>query len=282
MSSEISDPFGGVVVSIFISFLLLGAMFLQVYIYFDRYPKDNIWLKVFVIVLFTLDVLNSVFVLMWIYNLLIDNFGNPSHLPKVTDWTATTDPLLGGIMAGMVQGFFAWRIWVLTKNYFYLGVIVLCTLTSFAGSMATSIICLLIADSVDWNGLRNEMGVPVLVWLIPAALGDLVITVIIATYLQRAKGSIKRTNRILNRITRLTMQNGKSHTLPWPAPRGLMFDCQGGLTIFGVIFILPKLYTNSALSSLNARQPHIQDIGDEVASMTMPWNSTELDHGESL
>ncbi|KAK0465907.1 uncharacterized protein EV420DRAFT_800673 [Desarmillaria tabescens] len=244
MSSEISDPFGGVVISIFISFLLLGAMFLQVYIYFDRYPKDNIWLKAFVIVLFTLDVLDSVFVLMWIYNLLIDNFGNLVAFTK-TDWTATMDPVLEGIMAGMVQGFFAWRIWVLTKNYFYLGVIVLCILTSFAGSMATNIICFLTDGSADWNGLRNEMGVPVLVWLIPAALGDLVITVIIAMYLQRAKGSIRQTNRILDRITRLTMQNGFLTATVALTDVGLTLGVKRQPYYLWVVFILPKLYTNS-------------------------------------
>ncbi|KAK0465915.1 uncharacterized protein EV420DRAFT_1759219 [Desarmillaria tabescens] len=321
MSSEISDPFGGVVVSIFISFLLLGAVFVQVYIYFDRYPKDNIWLKAFVIVLFTLDVLDSVFVLMWIYNLLIDNFGNPVAFTK-TEWTAVTDPLLEGIIAGMVQGFFAWKIWVLTNNYFYLGVIVLCTLTSFAGSMATSILCFLIAESVDWNGLRNEVGAPILVWLIPAALVDLVITIIIVIYLQRAKGSIRRTNRILDRITRLTIQNGfltatvaltdvglslgvtsRPYYLCAGSPIPVLFDHPNHY-LSGVVFILPKLYTNSALSSLNAvrnmtsaviiyiptvddsivssANPTFQDIGDEVASMAMSCNNIEFDHRESL
>ncbi|KAK0436967.1 uncharacterized protein EV420DRAFT_1770216 [Desarmillaria tabescens] len=290
MSSEILDPFGGVVISIFISFLLLGAMFVQLYIYFDRYPRNNIWLKVFVIVLFTLDVLNSVLSLMWIYNLLIDNCGNPVAFTK-TEWTAVTDPLVEGIMAGMVQGFFAWKIWVLTRNYFYLGVIVLCTLTSLAGSLATSILCFLTAGSADWNGLRYEVGAPIFIWLIPATLGDLVITVIIVIYLQRAKGSIKRTNRILDRITRLTMQNGfltatvaltdvgltlgsRPYYLCAGSPISVLFDHPNHY-LPGVVYILPKLYTNSALSSLNARQPHIQDIGDEVASMNMPWNNLE-------
>ncbi|KAK0465920.1 uncharacterized protein EV420DRAFT_1709271 [Desarmillaria tabescens] len=294
MSSVISDPFGGVIMSVFLSILLLGALLVQLYIYFDRYPKDNIWLKVFVIVLFTLDVLNSLFVLMWVYKLLIDNFGNLVAFTK-SDWTITTDPFLLGIMAGMVQGFFAWKIWVLTKNYYYVGAVVICALTSSVGGIVTSIIGFLVIDSTNWDGLRDKLDRPSLVWLIPAALGDLIIAVVITICLQRAKGSIRRTNRILNRIIRLTMQNGESHTFSWRVPRGLMLPtglltATVALTDLGLIlaveasrqpyyicvaFILPKLYTNSALSSLNARQPHTQNIGDEVASMTMPWNSAD-------
>ncbi len=64
--------------------------------------------------------------------MLIDNFGNLEAFMKgnhpsigaafisdrpssTADWTAATDPLLSGIMSGMVQFFFAWKIWVLTK-----------------------------------------------------------------------------------------------------------------------------------------------------------------------
>ncbi|KAK0192642.1 hypothetical protein F5146DRAFT_1120441 [Armillaria mellea] len=193
-------------------------------------PLEKIWLKVFIVVLFTLDILNSVFTIMWVYKLLIDNFGNFAVFAK-SDWTVMSDSLLAGIMAGMVQVFFTWKIWILTKNYFYVSVIVICALTSSAGGIATS------------------------------ALGDLVITVVITISLQRAKGSIRRTNPSELAVT---MQNGKFHTLP---SLRQVFN-------LGVAFILPKLYTNSALSSLNARQPHTHDVGDEVNSLAMPWDSS--------
>ncbi len=138
------------------------------------------------------------------------------------DWTVMTDPLLTGVMSGMVQVFFAWKIWVLTKyvihpsnsqvpfliqlhdcrNYFYVGAILICALTSSAGGMATTIAGIPLMGSADWNELRNKLYKLSLVWLAPAALGDLIITVVITIYLQRAKGSIRRTNRVLNKIIR--------------------------------------------------------------------------------
>ncbi len=74
-------------------------------------------------------------------------------------WTLETDPILTGVMSGMVQVLFAGKIWVLIKyiiypsnsqvlfliqlhgcrNYFYVGAILICALTSSAGAIATSI-----------------------------------------------------------------------------------------------------------------------------------------------
>ncbi len=57
-------------------------------------------------------------------------------------------------------------------------------------------------QTVDWPELRVKLDTPALVWLIPAAVCDLIIAIIITVYLQRAKGPFKRTNRILNRVIR--------------------------------------------------------------------------------
>ncbi|KAK0237754.1 hypothetical protein EDD85DRAFT_789883 [Armillaria nabsnona] len=218
MSSGISDPFGSIVI-LFLSILLLGTMIVQLYIYFDHYHKDNVWLKVFIIVLFTLDIINSVFTIMWVYKILIDNFGNLVTLNK-SGWTLKTDPILMGIMSGMVQVFFVWKIWVLTKNYFYVGAILICALSSLVGAIATSIAGIPIMNSADWEEFQNKLYKLSLVWLAPAVFRDLIITVVITVSLQQAKGSIRQTNCVLNKIIRC------------------------------VAFILPKLYTNSALMNL--------------------------------
>ncbi len=137
-------------------------------------------------------------------------------------WTLETDPILTGVMSGMVQVFFAWKIWVLTKyviypsnsqvpfliqlhgcrNYFYVGAILICALASLAGAIATSIAGIPIMNSADWEEIRNKLYKLSLVWLAPAAFGDLIITVVITVSLQRAKGSIRRTNCVLNKIIR--------------------------------------------------------------------------------
>ncbi|KAG7451884.1 uncharacterized protein BT62DRAFT_269774 [Guyanagaster necrorhizus] len=276
MGSLISDPFGGVLISVFVSILLLGAMFVQLFIYFDHYPKDRLWIKLFVLVLFALDILNSVFVLAWVYKMLILNFGNIAAFSKA-DWTIATDPLLSGIMSGMVQFFFAWKIWVLTKNYFFFIAIGAFALASSAGGIATSTIAFMVLDTVNWVELRIKLDTPALVWLIPAAVCDLIIATIITVYLQRAKGPFKRTNRVLNRVIRLTMQNGLLTATVAVIDLVLILAIKDTPYYLFVAFILPKLYTNSAMSSLNARHVRNNDVEDDAASLSMVsgfWGSS--------
>ncbi|CCM04477.1 uncharacterized protein FIBRA_06657 [Fibroporia radiculosa] len=62
----------------FMNIMLYGVMITQIFFYYTTYTNDTIWSKYYVGVLFLADTLNSFFNIWWIYNTLINNFGN-SH-----------------------------------------------------------------------------------------------------------------------------------------------------------------------------------------------------------
>lgn len=258
--SVISDPFGMILVCVFLSILLLGVMMVQLFLYIDRYPTDPPYLKIFVVSLFALDVINSVFVMVWTYNMLIDNFMNPAAFGGA-DWIVCTDPVLSGLMASMVQGFFSWRVWVLTRNPFYFGFVVLCAIASTAGGIGTGIYAAII---MDFSKFRKIKAVA-LIWLISGALGDLAITLIITSYLRKARGTFPRTDRLLRKLIRLTMQNGLLTSLLAVVDFSL-YLASNKPYYFGIAFLIPKLYTNSALSSLNARAVKYSTTDDSERS----------------
>ncbi len=244
-------------------------MIVQLFLYLDRYPtsvslfalynlplqarhsSDPPYLKGFVISLFALDAINSVFVMVWYvlfenpgflgtyenirtYKMLIDNFMNPAafitgilqvafvnlqihisyHSPA--DWIVCTDPIISGFMASMVQGFFAWRVWVLTRycshswsvrhdsvtmllrNPLYFGFVVLCAIASTGGGFGTGIYAAIIGDFSEFRKIKAVA----LIWLISGALGDLAITLITTNYLRKARGTFPRTDRLLTKLIR--------------------------------------------------------------------------------
>lgn len=61
---------------IFISLVLFGIIVAQTWNYYNSFPEDSKWLKLYVGAVFTVDFLSSFFVLWWIYHLLIENWGN--------------------------------------------------------------------------------------------------------------------------------------------------------------------------------------------------------------
>ncbi|KAK0220863.1 hypothetical protein EDD85DRAFT_863736 [Armillaria nabsnona] len=258
--SVISEPFGMILVCVFLSILLLGIMIIQLFLYLDRYPTDSPYLKGFVISLFALDVINSVFVMVWTYKMLIDNFMNPAAF-MTADWIVCTDPIISGFMASMVQGFFAWRIWVLTRNPLYFGFVVLCAIASTGGGLGTGIYAAIIGDLSEFRKIKAVA----LIWLISGALGDLAITLITTNYLRKARGTFPRTDRLLTKLIRLTMQNGLLTSLLAVVDFSL-YLASNKPYYFGIAFLIPKLYTNSALSSLNARAVKYSTTDDSELS----------------
>jgi len=81
----------------------------QSFFYFSTYKSDPKWLRGYVATLLLADTLNSVFNMWWIYDVLVNNFGDVAALENA-DWLFQSEEMLAGIIAMIVQLFFAWRI----------------------------------------------------------------------------------------------------------------------------------------------------------------------------
>ncbi|KAH9927653.1 uncharacterized protein B0H18DRAFT_282886 [Fomitopsis serialis] len=63
---------------IFMNIMLYGVMLSQALYYYTTYKDDSRRLKAYVGLLLMADTLNSVFNMWWIYNVLVNKFGNLS------------------------------------------------------------------------------------------------------------------------------------------------------------------------------------------------------------
>jgi len=227
--------------------ILYGIMITQVYLYFNSYKKDHKWLKCLVLFLFLADTVNAVFDLVYVYNALVINFNNPEYL-ATADWVFATDPAMTGIIASCVQLFFAWRVKIVTNNIWAVLLIIACAVINMLASVGTAIAVGIIPVFTEF--VRFE--VIVIIWLVSAAVADVCITLVLTFHLQRHKTGFPATDDIVNRIIRLTVQTG-AITAVCATVDLIIFlvDDTGTHLIFNVP--LSKLYTNSLMSSLNAR-----------------------------
>ncbi|EKM49663.1 uncharacterized protein PHACADRAFT_214192 [Phanerochaete carnosa HHB-10118-sp] len=89
---------GPCLLGIFLNILLYGVVLVQAQIYYTRYPKDPLWLKIYVGLLISADTLNTAFNIAWIYITLINNFGaflhNAYHLSSLERGSQATSKLL--------------------------------------------------------------------------------------------------------------------------------------------------------------------------------------------
>ncbi|KAI0809041.1 hypothetical protein BC629DRAFT_1590141 [Irpex lacteus] len=247
MGSPASVAHGPGLIGTFLNVFLYGIMVTQCFLYYSRYPHDKQWMKGLVLLLFIADTLNCVFDLWWIYDVLINHFADVNALESA-NWVFSTDPAMVGTIATVVQLFFAWRVKVLTGNWFAVGLIVITALASVVGGVGTAIYIHYIPQFVDFQKFQAI----VIVWLICAAVCDTTITIALTWHLRKHKTGFTSTDDILNRIIRLTVQNGLI-TAVWAIIDLITFlATPTGLHLL-FNFPLAKLYTNSLMSSLNSR-----------------------------
>ncbi|EED84759.1 predicted protein [Postia placenta Mad-698-R] len=86
MSSAFDTSFGAMLLGVLMSSILFGITNLQVYIYFKTYTKDPLWTKFSVCALWTIDALCVAFSFHLIYQYFITNYFNPVAL-LVINWS---------------------------------------------------------------------------------------------------------------------------------------------------------------------------------------------------
>ncbi|KIM78193.1 hypothetical protein PILCRDRAFT_598781 [Piloderma croceum F 1598] len=245
--------------------ILYGIMITQVYLYFSTYKKDRTWLKCVVLYLFLADTVNAVFDLVYVYLALVVNFDNPKYIVQA-NWIFGTEPamtvclyltfsnsahhtsLFQGIIASCVQLFFAWRVKVVTSNIWAVMLIVFCAFVNMLASIGTSIAVGIIPVFTEFVRFK----VIVIIWLVAGVVADVCITTSLTYHLRKQRTGFSATDDLVNRIIRLTVQTGAVTAVVATVDLIVfLVDTTGIHLIFNVP--LPKLYTNSLMSSLNAR-----------------------------
>ncbi|KAH8104738.1 hypothetical protein BXZ70DRAFT_1048586 [Cristinia sonorae] len=247
MSSPAAQTYGPIFIGVFFNIVLYGIMITQTFLYFTVYKRDKTWMKLFVLLLFVCDTLNSAFDIAFLYIPLVVRYGDLSALTRAS-WVFATDPAMTAIIALLVQLFFAWRVYVLTNSIWAVSFISLFSVGQWCGGIGTAIAVGIVPEFTQFQNFK----VIVVIWLACSAVADTAITIALVWHLRRHKTGFAPTDDAVNRIIRLTVQTGLITALCAIIDLVLFLASPSGLHL---IFNLPlsKLYTNSLMSSLNSR-----------------------------
>ncbi|KDN42715.1 hypothetical protein K437DRAFT_157346 [Tilletiaria anomala UBC 951] len=239
---------GCILIGVMLNIWLYGFSVLQTHLYYTTFRNDGKWLKIFVAFLFIIDTMNSVFDAHFIYDYLVTNFGNLQFASR-SNVTFTTDPVMTGIMAFSCQLFFAWRVRRLNKGWIIPASICILSFASLLGAIGSTIGVSIVLTFEKFQSFQ----VVVIIWLLFAALADLTITVSLIYTLRQSRTGFKATDDLITRLIRITLQTGLL-TTTFAIIDLILFLASP--TTLHLVFNLPlaKLYINSLLSTLNARQ----------------------------
>ncbi|KAH9948270.1 hypothetical protein B0H21DRAFT_249705 [Amylocystis lapponica] len=259
----VETSFGLIFAVSFVGMLFLGIVVAQMYLYYTRYPRDPLWIKLFVAWVFTLDVCGGIFTIWWLYYMFISNWGN-FKVFEAGNWLLCTDPLLLGLLACSVQLFFARRVKILTNNIWLTLMICACALATLAGAFGSMAEFLIL----EQFALLYKMRAVAILWLLPGCIADLTITISLSWFLRKKKSGFKTTDRLVDKIVRLTIQNGLLTTAV-AAVDLILYLSSGQPYHIAMSLLLPRLYLNTVLSSLNSRDYlHPESEGDNSGIIT--------------
>ncbi|KAI6041627.1 hypothetical protein EDC04DRAFT_3139575 [Pisolithus marmoratus] len=248
---------------------LHGLSTAQMYLYFVSFKKDRLWLKLLVVALYSLDTFHTVSTFFFIYDTIINNFSNEANLlrgswvlsaganlfliflrPQLNkDFRNLQLQLRRASSVWLYNHFFAWRVYVLTKNVIIVATIILFSIASLAGSLSSAVSLAIHPNDF----LVADLQIEVSLWLAGAVLADTIIATSLVWHLRRHKHLYPALTSVINRILRMTVQTGLLTTIFAIINLGCyMANSMGNYAIFSMI--LSKLYTNCMLSTLNARK----------------------------
>ncbi|TRM57395.1 hypothetical protein BD626DRAFT_212906 [Schizophyllum amplum] len=241
--------FGPMLIGVCLNMILYGVVLMQMIFYLQTYKGDASWIRYLVLYLFIIETLNTGFEFGFVWEPLIQNYGTPK---ATTDFPImlAAEPITIAFISLPIQCFIAWRIWNMTKSAIIASVIVILGLASFGGGiwLTQKII------EVRYFARKPDLHWAALVWLVAAAVADIMITIVLVWNLARRKTGFSHTDDVINAIIRLTIQTGLL-TAFLACLDFILFLVFPKTTLnFVCNLCLAKLYTLSLMSTLNARQ----------------------------
>ncbi|KAF5347958.1 hypothetical protein D9756_010214 [Leucocoprinus leucothites] len=241
---------GPVLLGVLFEAVLYGILIVQTFLYFQSYNRsDPGWTRLLVWYLLITETVMTGIDFAMIYGPLVTLAGTEravSRYPKLL----AANPIVTVTLSTPVQLFMARRIWILGKSKWLPLAIALASLCAFTGG---------IASGVDVAIVQTFQGFPQLewslnLWLVSSAVCDAIITVALVWFLSSRRSGFTETNDLVNKIIRLTVQTGLITSICAITNAFLCAFAPFLSMNFLFAFGLSKLYTNSLLSTLNARR----------------------------
>jgi len=253
---------GQIFIGLILNVLLFGINVTQTYFYYIHSKRDQLWIKIWVVVIFVADFIQPLFCSIYLYRTLIVHFGDEATSSTANNMFAVV-PTMTSLTASLVQIFFAWRIRILTNNWYYVAFVIAAAVSGGACSIVIAFVGLSHSRFVDFGAFK----VVVIINFVSEMLADIMITSILVSFLHTHKSGFRQSDKMVDRIIRVTMQTGLL-TLIFAILNMLLYliNVASGTYLISV-FVTSKIYSSSFLSSLNSRQGWGYDVSENTGNL---------------
>ncbi|PBK87054.1 hypothetical protein ARMGADRAFT_1086173 [Armillaria gallica] len=252
--AELTGPY---LIGVLLNWGLIGTLTVQLYLYYLAFPNDRRIVKYLVYGLYVIEIVQTILIAHDSFALFGYGFGDLEALAKL-NFSWLTVPIMSGIVACVGQVFYAYRIFILSKSR-NIPIFIFCISSiSSVAAIVTGVFTFQIGNVVQLNNRR--MSIAAGIWCGGAALCDIIIAVCMTYYassislsLTRSTAHFRRTQMLVTKVTRLTIETGSVTAVAALLTFILFIALPGRNSYMALCLIVPKLYANTVYMVLNSR-----------------------------
>ncbi|KAF8632840.1 hypothetical protein AX15_001646 [Amanita polypyramis BW_CC] len=263
LGAPLDNTMGVMFISLIVTAVLHGMALVQAQHYYTVYPNDITFTKTMVGIMVVIDFFHFLLTGHALYDYLITQYYDHLALQRLT-WSITLETVFCGLNCGLVQIYYALRVWRLSHNIPLLGLI--CALILAENVVGIAFATLAFQTKTFFEFLR------ITPWAISinalAATVDIAIAISITVLLRRSRTGSVRTDKLTNRLIIFTINTGLlTSSCALCALVSLVVSDK--ILIYSAFHLsLGGLYTNSFLVVLNVRQSLLRCVDESTPQFT--------------
>ncbi|KDR83472.1 hypothetical protein GALMADRAFT_132917 [Galerina marginata CBS 339.88] len=288
---HIDTTFGAAYIGVVAAAMLYGVSFVQTCYYFLEYRQDVWFIKALVGAICIFETIHQALISHTVYYYLITNYNNPGILNNIV-WSILLEVLFNGLIGLLVQGFLTLRVWrcrSMSSSWFDFALnlsvsgrnvpLTIAVATLVFACFGCSVAFTAQSMQLDtWVELEQLKGLSMAINLLGAAT-DITIAAALFVFLHKSRTGFKKSDTMISRLIAFTVSTGLLTSIC--AVASLISILASGDTLIYVAFYfsLGRLYSNSVLATLNARQI-IRKLGEDSDELSFSLQSaSKAGHG---
>ncbi|KAJ7156548.1 hypothetical protein C8R43DRAFT_998304 [Mycena crocata] len=268
-SSLLANTYGARLLASYGATGLYGVLCLQVFIYYNTYPKDRMSLKLLVLWIWVVNTVHQGMLLAYEYNLLIRRFGDIAPITKpYVDINVTTQAILNLLIAIPVQFFFLYRIYRLSGDKLIFPIFLTTCVTGetvtglfyYGRLLATQNVAVAISRSFRSTGTAHQ---------VITAFVDLAISLSMVYLLRSARvAAMSQARRMLAHLIIYSVNTGLWTALLAISSAVTIIFYPTSFVYVALSLPISSLYANTLLANLNVRE-HVRGMYRDVLELSL-------------
>ncbi|KAF7377838.1 hypothetical protein MSAN_00207300 [Mycena sanguinolenta] len=197
------NSLGALEIGVLVSYLLFGVTTTQTYIYYNRFPDDSPKLKAMVAFIWVCECGHAICIGQGLYNYTITNYGQPESLASLPK-SILTSTFLTAVITSIVHGFFAFRIYSLTKKLYICFIISILMFLRLLATTALSFVAMSEALLVPFENRFEWLVISTLT--ISATIDSTIAVILVVSLRNQSRDVAKRTTALVDKLIAWTIE----------------------------------------------------------------------------